>query len=118
MAHVKPIVILNVKSDNVLTANDENFVNILVNLEETRINISHINENSNDMNNTELGGFSTTNSITTDERYINRATSTDGGRISGFLCSKTVLNLSHKILTETYISVGERVRFCSRLKNS
>ena len=115
---MKAIAFLNVRLDNVLSSNDENFVNIPTNLEETGINISHINENSNDMNNTELGGFSTTNSITTDEHYINRATSTDGGRISGVLCSKTVLNLSHKILTETYISVGERVRFCSRLKNS
>ena len=76
---MKAIAILNVRSDNVLSANDENFVNILTSLEETGINISHINENSNDMNNTELGGSSTTNYITIDERSINRATSTEGG---------------------------------------
>ena len=75
---MKAIAILNVRSDNVLSANDENFVNILTNIEETGINISHINENSNDMNNTELGGSSTTNYITIDERSINRATSTEG----------------------------------------
>ena len=88
-------------SDNVLSANDEDFVNILTNLEETGINICHINENSNDMNNNELSGSSTTNSITIDERSIDRATSTDWGRVSGVPCSKTVLNLNHKILTET-----------------
>ena len=75
---MKAIAILNVRPDNVLSANDENFVNILTNLEETGINISHINENSNDMNNTEQGGSSTTNSITIDERSINRTTLTEG----------------------------------------
>ena len=43
-----------------------------------KYNISHINENTNDMNNTELGGSSsTTTSITTDEPSINGATLTD-----------------------------------------
>ena len=84
---------LDLKSDNVLSANDEDLVNILVNLGETEINISHINENSNDMSNTELGGSSTTNSISADEASINRATLTDEGRISGVFCSKTVVNL-------------------------
>ena len=41
-------------------------------------NISHINENTNDMNNAELGGSSSsTTSITTDEPSINGATLTD-----------------------------------------
>ena len=53
--------------------------NILVNLGETEINISHINENSNDMNNIELGGSSTNTSITIDEPSINRATLKDEG---------------------------------------
>ena len=43
-------------------------------LGETEINISLINENSNDINNTELGG-----SITIDEPSINRATLKDEG---------------------------------------
>ena len=94
---------VNLRSDNVLYANDEDLVNILASLGETEINISHINENINDMNNTELGG-----SITTDEPYINRATLTDKGRISGLFCSKTVFNLSHKILTEIEIKVLEK----------
>ena len=99
---------LDLKSDNVLSANDEDLVNILVNLGETEINISHINENSNDMSNTELGGSSTTTSISADEASINRATLTDEGRISGVFCSKTVVNLSHKILAETELKVLEK----------
>ena len=91
-----------------MSANDEDLLNIQANLEETEINISYINEISNDMNNTELGGSSTTTSITTDEPSINRATLTYQGRISGFLCSKTVFNLSHKILTETKIKVLQK----------
>ena len=87
---------VSLESDNVLSANDEDLVNILANLGETEINISHINENSNDMNNTELGG-----SIATDEPSTSRATLTDEGRRSWVFCSKTVFNLSHKILTET-----------------
>ena len=47
--------------------------------------ILHINENSNGVNNTGLGG-----SITTDEPSINRATLTDEGRISEFFCSNSV----------------------------
>ena len=40
--------------------------------------MSHINENTNDMNNTELGGSSSaTTSITTDELSISGATLTD-----------------------------------------
>ena len=94
---------VNLESDNVLSANDEDLVNILANLGETEINISHINENSNDMNNTELGG-----SITTDEPSTSRATLTDEGQLSGVFCSKTVFNLSHKILTEIEIKVLEK----------
>ena len=45
---------VSLESDNVLSANDEDLMNILANLGEAEINISHINENSNDMNNTEL----------------------------------------------------------------
>ena len=52
---------VNLKPDNVLSANDEDLVRILANLGETEINISHINQNSNDMNNTELGRSITTN---------------------------------------------------------
>ena len=55
------------------------------------------------MNNTELGG-----SITTDESSTSRATLTDEGRLSGVFCSKTVFNLSHKILTEIEIKVLEK----------
>lgn len=73
------------KSDNVLSANGEDLVNILVNLEETQINISHINKISNDINNTKLGGFFTPISITNDKPYINNATLTDQGWISGVL---------------------------------
>ena len=76
---------VNLKSDNVLSAKDGDLVNILANLGETEINISHINENSN--------GSSTTTS-TTDEPSINRATLTDKGPVSGVFCSKTVFNLS------------------------
>ena len=94
---------VSLESDNVLSANDEDLVNILANLGETEINISHINENSNDMNNTELGG-----SIATDEPSTSRATLTDEGRLSGVFCSKTVFNLSHKILTEIEIKVLEK----------
>ena len=54
-------------------------MNILVNLDETEIKTSHINENSNNMYNTELG-----RSIATDEPSINRATLADVGRISIF----------------------------------
>ena len=93
---------VSLESD-VLSANDEDLVNILANLGETEINISHINENSNDMNNTELGG-----SITTDEPSTSRATLTDEGRLSGVFCSKSVFNLSHKILTEIEIKVLEK----------
>lgn len=38
---------VNIKSDNVLSANDEVVVNILASLRETEINISHVIENSN-----------------------------------------------------------------------
>ena len=55
------------------------------------------------MNNTELGG-----SITTDEPSINRTTLTDEGRIRGVFCSRTVFNLSHKILTEIEIKMLEK----------
>ena len=89
---------VSLESDNVLSANNEDLVNILASLGETEINISHIN-----MNNTELGG-----SITTDEPSTSRATLTDEGRLGGFFCSKTVFNLSHKILTETEIKVLEK----------
>ena len=58
---------VRLKSDNVLSPNDEDLVNTLANLGETEINISRINENSNNMNNTEPGGSSTTPSITNDE---------------------------------------------------
>ena len=94
--------------DNVLRANDEDFVNILANLGEIEINISRINENSNDMNNTGPGGSSTTTSITTNEPSINRATLTDEGRLSGVFCSKIVYNLSHELLTETEIKMLEK----------
>ena len=55
---------VSLMSDNVLSANDEDLLNILANLGDTDINISHINENRNDMKNTELGGPSTTTSHT------------------------------------------------------
>ena len=61
------------KSDNVLSANDEDLMNILANLGETEINISCINENNNNMNNPEPGGPSTTTSTTTDKSSINTA---------------------------------------------
>ena len=51
-------------SDNVLSANDEDLLNILASLGDTDINIAHINENRNDMKNTELDGASTTTSHT------------------------------------------------------
>ena len=44
--------------------------------------------------------------ITTDEPSINRTTLTDEEPISGVFSSKTVFNLSHKILTETEIKVS------------
>ena len=91
-----------------MSANDEDLVKILLNLGETEINITDINENSNDMSGTELGGSSTSTSITTDEPSINRTTLTDERRISEVFCSKTVFNLSHKILTETEIRVLEK----------
>ena len=112
---MKAIAFLNVRLDNVLSSNDENFVNIPTNLEETGINISHINENSNDMNNTELGGSFTTNSITIDERSINRAISTEEGVLVGSFVLTPFLILAIKFLQKR---VRERVRFCSRLKNS
>ena len=99
---------VSLKSDNVLSAYDEDLVNILANLGETEINISRINENSNDMNNAEPGRSSTTTSVTTDEPSINMATLTDEGRISGAFCSKAVFNISHKIRTETEIKVLEK----------
>ena len=84
-------------------------MNILARLGETEINIYHINENSNDMSNTELGGFSsTTTSVTTDEPSINRATLADAGRISGDFCFKTLFNLSHKTFTETELKSLEK----------
>ena len=83
-------------------------MNTLANLGETEINTSCINENSNDMNNTEPGGSSTTTSITTDEPSINRATLRDDGQFSGVFRSITVFNLSHKISTETEIKVLEK----------
>ena len=59
---------VNLKSDHLLSGNDEDLVNILASLGETAFNISHINENSNNMCNAELGGSSSsTTSITTDE---------------------------------------------------
>ena len=100
---------LDLKSDNVLSADDEDLVNILANLGETEINISHINENSSDMSNTDLGeSSSTSTSITSDAPSINRATLTDERRISGVFCSKTAFNLGHKILTETEIKVLDK----------
>ena len=77
---------VNLKSYNVLSANDQDLVNILVSLGETEINISHINENSNDMSNTKLDG-----SITTDEDSINMVTSMDEGGIMGFLVLRLFL---------------------------
>ena len=94
---------VGLEPDNVLSANDEALVKMLANLGETEINISHISGNSNDMNNTELGG-----SITTDEPSTSRATLSDEGRLSGVFCSKTAFNLSHKILTEVEIKVLEK----------
>ena len=44
---------VNLKSDNVVSTNDGNLVNVLANLGETEINISHVSENSIDINNTE-----------------------------------------------------------------
>ena len=76
---------VHLKSGNVLSANGEDLVNILVNLEETQINIAHINKISNDINNAKLGEFSTPTSITTDKPSINNATLTDQGRINGVL---------------------------------
>ena len=111
---MEAIAVLNVRSDNVLRSNDENIVNILTNLEETGINISHNNENRNDMNNTELGGSSTTNSITIDERSTNRATSTEGDVLVGSFVLTPFLILAIKFLQKSF---RERVRFCSRLKN-
>ena len=96
---------VNLKLDNVLCVIDEDLVNFLANLGKTEINTSHINENSNDMSNTELGGSSsTTTSVTTDEPCINRGTLTNEGRITGVFCFKAVF--------------GERVRFCSRSENT
>ena len=46
-------------------------------------------------------------SITTDEPSINRATLTDEQRVSLF-CSRTVFNLSHKILTEIELKLLEK----------
>ena len=60
------------------------------------------------MNNTKIGGSSTTTFIATDEPSINRVTWVDEGPISGVFCSKTVFNLSPKILTETEIKVLEK----------
>ena len=94
---------VNLKSDNAFNANDEDLVNILANLGETEINISHVNENSNDMNNTKIGGSSIITFITTNEPSINRVTLIDEGPIIGIFCCKTVFNLSHKTLTETKI---------------
>ena len=55
------------------------------------------------MNSAELGG-----SITTDEPSTSRAILTDEGRLSGVFCSKTVFDLSHKILTEIEIKVFKK----------
>ena len=63
---------VNIKWDNVLSANDEVVVNILASLKETEINISHVIENSNGINNTKLGGSSNTNSITIDQLSISK----------------------------------------------
>ena len=73
-------------------------MNILANSGETEINISHTNENSNDMNNTGLGESSTTTSITTDEPCINRATLTDEGRLTGFFILRMFLTSVIKFL--------------------
>ena len=94
---------VNLKSEKVLNANYEDLLNILVNLDETEIKTSHINENSNNMYNRELG-----RSIATDEPSINRVTLADEGRISVFFCSRTVFNLRHRILTEIEIKVLEK----------
>ena len=91
---------VNLKSDNVSSANYEDLVNILTNLDETEINVSHINENCNDMNNTEPGGSFTTTSITIDELSINRATLTDEGRLSGVFVLKLFLISVIKFLLE------------------
>ena len=87
---------VNLKSDNVLSVNDEDLVNIPVNLGETEINISHNNENRSDKNNTELGG-----SITTDEPSIDRTILTDEGQINGLFFK----SVHHKILTEIEMKV-------------
>ena len=78
----------NVSSEpgNVLSAHDEDLVNILANLGETEINNSHINENSNDKNSTELGG-----SITTDEPSTSRATLTVRDDLVGFFVLRLFL---------------------------
>ena len=85
--------------DNVLCIIDEDLVNFLANLGKTEINISHINENSNNMSNTELGGSSsTTTSVTTDEPCINRGTLTNEGRITGVFVLRLFLISIKKFL--------------------
>ena len=86
---------VNLKSDNVLSANEEDLVNILAKLGETEINICHINENSNDMSNTELcGSSSTTISITTDEPSINRATRVQDELVEIFVLSLFLISVT------------------------
>ena len=54
---------VNLKSNYVLSANDQDLVNILANLEKTEINISHISQNNNNMNNNELDRLITANEL-------------------------------------------------------
>ena len=71
-------------------------MNILTKLGETEINICLISENSNDINNIELGG-----SITIDEPSINRAALTDEGRINGFFVLRLFLISVTKLLQKS-----------------
>ena len=94
---------VNLKQNNVLSADDEDLVDLEYtgqfrrNLRLT-VNIFHINENSSDMNNTEPDGSANTASITSDEPSFNRATLIDEEQLSGIFCSKTVLILVIKFL--------------------
>ena len=78
--------------DNSVSDVDEKLLSVLINLQNAEPDTQH-----------EIG-----NSILKSEGLSIKATLTDEGRIQGLLCSKTVFNLSQRVVSEIEINVLEK----------
>ena len=78
--------------DNSVSDMDEEFLSVLFNLQNAEPDTQH-----------EIG-----NPIVKSEGFPNKATVTDEGRPQGSSCSKTVFNLSQRVLSEIEIQVLEK----------